>query len=84
MNPDFWNILHDDFITRVSGSVPGDVQLGVVPAVAAARIARRSFADTPRLIPAQVRTLRAFLLMALGSGVGVILAAKLAAGTGVR
>mgnify|MGYP001560042530 CR=1 FL=1 len=29
MNPEFWNVLHDGFITGVSGSVPGDVQLGV-------------------------------------------------------
>ena len=29
MNPDFWNILHDGVITHVSGSVPGDVRIGV-------------------------------------------------------
>lgn len=58
--------------------------IGGPAAVAAARLAKRHFADTPRLIPAQVRTLQAFVLMALGSGVGVILAAKLAAGSGVR
>ncbi len=29
MNPEFWNVLHDGFITHVGGSVPGDVQLAV-------------------------------------------------------
>ncbi len=58
--------------------------LGVFSAIAAARIARRHFADTAELIPAQVHTLQAFVIMALGSGVGVFLVAKLATGAGLR
>jgi hypothetical protein len=45
---------------------------GAVPAVAAARRLRSSPDVTPRLVPAQAWTLLAFLLLATGSGLGLL------------
>lgn len=58
------------------GGLPPGVLLGVVGVVPAARAARelvRAPATTERIIAAQALTLLAFLLLALGSGVGMLL-----------
>jgi 1,4-dihydroxy-2-naphthoate octaprenyltransferase len=55
--------------------VPRGALLGaiaVVPAASAAHLLRDAPEDTPRVIPAQARTLLAFVLYALGAGVGVV------------
>jgi 1,4-dihydroxy-2-naphthoate octaprenyltransferase len=49
---------------------------GIVPAASAARRLLASPETTVRLIPAQARTLVAFLLLAFGSGLGLLLAGK--------
>lgn len=46
---------------------------GLVPAARAARTLVAAPGDTPRVVPAQAQTLLAFLLVALGSGVGMLL-----------
>jgi 1,4-dihydroxy-2-naphthoate octaprenyltransferase len=55
---------------------PPGVWLGLIGAIPAASAARRlieSPEDTPRIIPAQRNTLLAFVLLALGSGIGDLL-----------
>lgn len=49
---------------------------GIVPAASAARRLLASPETTARVIPAQERTLVAFLLLAFGSGLGLLLAGK--------
>lgn len=46
--------------------------IAVAPAGTAARLLRDSPEDMTRIIPAQARTLLAFLLYALGAGIGVV------------
>ncbi|MDX1624304.1 MAG: prenyltransferase [Gemmatimonadota bacterium] len=45
---------------------------GAAPALVAARVALAAPAETERIVPAQVATLLAFLLVALGTGIGVL------------
>jgi hypothetical protein len=55
---------------------PPGVWLGLIGAIPAAAAARRLLAspeDTARIIPAQRNTLLAFVLLALGSGIGDLL-----------
>lgn len=47
--------------------------IAAVPAIAAARALLASPEDTPRIVPAQGRTLVAFVLYAVGAGVGLML-----------
>lgn len=46
--------------------------IAVVPAATAARLLRDAPEETARIIPAQARTLLAFVLYALGAGVGMV------------
>lgn len=48
--------------------------LGAVPAALAVRALLRHPEETPKIVPAQARTLLAFLLYALGAGAGLLLA----------
>jgi 1,4-dihydroxy-2-naphthoate octaprenyltransferase len=60
----------------LSGAVPWTAWLGLlglVPAVTACRILLRHPESTPRLVPAQRQTLLAFVVFALGAGLGLLL-----------
>jgi hypothetical protein len=62
-------------LVRVAGA-PGHVLLGAagfVPAIRAARTLARAPEQTREIVPAQALTLLAFLLLALGAGVGLLL-----------
>ena len=47
--------------------------LGLVPATLAARTLSRNFERTAQIVPAQGQTLLAFLILAIGSGIGLLL-----------
>jgi 1,4-dihydroxy-2-naphthoate octaprenyltransferase len=62
-------------LVRIAGA-PGHVLIGAagfVPAIRAARTLARAPERTQALVPAQALTLLAFLLLALGAGVGLLL-----------
>ena len=65
------------FLLPLSGAAPVTTWLGLlgfVPALAACRIAVRDPETTSSLIPAQRNTLLAFVVYAVGAGIGLVLA----------
>lgn len=50
--------------------------VGLLPALDAIQRLRRDFNNTPEVIPAQARTLMAFVLFALGAGAGLLMAGR--------
>jgi 1,4-dihydroxy-2-naphthoate octaprenyltransferase len=56
--------------------VPPGVRLAAITLLPAVSAARRTLAapdDTSKLVPAQLRTLQAFTIFAIGGGVGILL-----------